>query len=139
MKIIVFLLLIISTGFLKVSGQVITFDASKHRKVSTDTSTNSDTISIAYNSIGSRVKAFQASVYKVSGTVTGYVLLRGTVNGTDWFDVNTDTLTNTNQATNKKVWLITATNFNSYRAEYRVASGTQVSILSFSYVRRPDE
>lgn len=104
-----------------------------------DTNTNATTSYVTFNSVNSRVKSFQASVTKVSGTVTGYVILQGTVDGAAWVNVNTDTLLFTNaSATVAKVWTVTATSYNSYRAQF-TTSGTQVSFLKLSYLRRQDE
>ena len=103
-----------------------------------DTTTNADTNYVTIKSVGSHVKAIQATVTKVSGTVAGTVILQGTVDGIAWVNVNTDTLTLTDQATNTKVWTISSTIYNSYRVQYKT-SGTQVSYLNLSYLRRPDE
>jgi len=103
-----------------------------------DTTTNADTNYVTIKSVGSNLKSIQATVTKVSGTVGGTVILQGTVDGIGWVNVNTDTLTLSDQATNSKVWLITSTSYNSYRVQYKT-SGTQVSYLNLSYLRRPDE
>lgn len=103
-----------------------------------DTTSNADTNYVYIKSVGSHLKAIQATVTKVSGTVAGTVILQGTVDGIAWVNVNTDTLTLTDQATNTKVWVLTSTSYNSYRVQYKT-SGTQVSYLNLSYMRRPDE
>lgn len=101
-----------------------------------DTLTNVDTSAINYNSIGSHVKGFQATVTKVSGTVAGKVYLQGTIDGYAW--VTIDSLTLSNQATNTKIFPITATTYNSYRSN-AITSGTQVSVLTLAVLRRQDE
>lgn len=104
----------------------------------TDTNTNATTTYVTFASIKSKVKSFQATVTKISGTVAGTVLLQGTIDGSAWVDLNTDTLTLANQATNTKVWTITSTSYNSYRAKF-TTTGTQVSYMTLAYMRRPDE
>ena len=99
-------------------------------------SANADTLVISFTNIGSNVKSFQASVSRLSGTAAGTVILQGTVDG-NWVTLK-DTMTLSNQATNTKVWPICQTTYTSYRAYY-IASGTQTSKLTFSYMRRPDE
>lgn len=102
-----------------------------------DTNTNATTSYVTFNSIGSNLKGIQASVTKISGTVGGTVILQGTVDGTLWVTVS-DTLTLTNTATQSKVWVLSATSYNSYRAAF-TTTGTQVSYLKLSYLRRQDE
>ncbi len=105
-------------------------------KSAADTSVDADTLVISFTNIGSNVKSFQASVSRLSGTAAGTVILQGTVDG-NWVTLK-DTMTLSNQATNTKVWPICQTTYTSYRAYY-IASGTQTSKLTFSYMRRPDE
>ncbi len=106
-------------------------------EVRRDTLVNVDTATIAFNSIGSRLKAIDFLVQKVSGTVGGKVYLQASNNGGISWD-NLDSLTNSNQATNTKHIAFTKTDYKSYRAYY-TTSGTQNSILIVAYLRRPDE
>lgn len=101
-----------------------------------DTNVNAVTSYINYNTVQSKVKAFQASVKKVSGTVAGKVYLEATVDGGQW--VKLDSLVLTDVAAQTKVFPISATSYNSYRANFST-TGTQVSYLIFSMLRRPDE
>lgn len=101
-----------------------------------DTNTNAVTSYANFYNTGSKVQSFTYVVTKVSGTVAGTVILQGTDDGTNWFDL--DTLTLANQATNAKVFLPEKTYYNSYRAKF-TTSGTQVSYLVAALVRRPDE
>ena len=106
-----------------------------------DTATNADTVYATFNVVPSKVTAFQVDLNRISGTITtsGIGLLQGTVNGTSWVDVNTDTLKLANQATNTKAWTITGTSYKGYRVCIRIPSGTQASKATFSYLRRSDE
>lgn len=103
---------------------------------STDTSTNADTVIVQVANMKSKLKAFQITVKKVSGTVGSKVYLQGTIDGSQW--VNIDSLVNTDQSFNTKVVTVTATNYNSYRAWYP-STGTQKSTLTLAYLRRQDE
>ena len=116
-----------------------TSQAQSFAEVSTskDTLNNADTVVVTFTNIKSHVKSFQITVSKVNGTVSGKVYLEGTVNGTAW--VRLDSLVNVDQAVNTKVFPISSTSYNSYRAWYGTTSGSQKSILQFAYVRRQDE
>lgn len=103
---------------------------------STDTATNADTVIVTVANIKSKVKAFQITVKKVSGTVASKVYLQGTIDGSNW--VNIDSLTNSDQAINTKITTVTSTIYNSYRAYYP-STGTQKSTLTLAYLRRQDE
>ncbi len=103
-----------------------------------DTSTNVDTTYITYTSINSGVKGLQAAVTKVSGTPAGTILYQGTIDGANWVDATTDTFKLTNVALQTHVWAVSRTTYISYRAKI-ITSGTQVSVIQFSYCRRPDE
>lgn len=104
--------------------------------VSRDTSNAADTVIVTFAGVASGIKSFQTTVTKLSGTVGGKVYLQGTIDGNAW--VNIDSLSNTNIATNTKLFPVTTTHYYSYRAYY-ISTGTQSSILTFSYMRRPDE
>lgn len=107
------------------------------RVVSTaDTNTNAASSYINYNSVASKVKGFQATVIKVSGTVAGKVYLQGTIDGIAW--VTLDSIALTDVATQTKVFPISSTSYNSYRAHFST-TGTQKSYLKFSVLRRSDE
>ena len=107
-------------------------------KVSTDTASNADTVIVQIDGMGSKLNSITATVKKVSGTVAGYVLLQGRTDNTNWQDLNTDTLSNTNQSINIKTWTFTATNYYDYRLLYKT-TGTQKSTLTLSYLRRQDD
>jgi hypothetical protein len=103
--------------------------------IAPDTAINTDTVAIVFTGIPSKIKSFQATTKKVSGTVAGKVYLQGTNDG-NW--LNVDSLTVTDVATTTKLFTLTSTIYFSYRAYY-ITTGTQRSILNFSYLRRQDE
>ena len=103
---------------------------------SRDTNTNAATSYVNIKSIASKVKSFQATVTKISGTVAGKVYLQGTVDGTAFITI--DSLVLSDQAINSKVFPITSTLYNSYRGQF-TSTGTQSSYLILSVLRRPDE
>lgn len=107
-------------------------------KVSTDTSTNADTVAVTFSGLSGDVKSFQATVTKLSGTAAGGVYLQGTINGSDWVNIGTNDTLVVNATSQTKVWTLSATSYHSYRAWYKT-TGTQTSVISFSYLRRPDE
>lgn len=110
----------------------------KATKIAADTSLNQDTVVVPFVAINSKIKGFQATVTKLTGTIAGGVYLQGTIDGTNWVNIGTnDTLIVTGTIATK-IWPITTTNYHSYRAWYR-SSGSQTSTLTFSYLRRTDE
>lgn len=121
-----------------------------YEKKSTDTSVTSsslDTTVVEVVDIPSNIMSITAKVKKLSGTfptgthaISGvYSLLQFTNEGSDWQDVNTDTLKCANKSINTKTWTLTQTSYNSYRIVTRYPSSTQTSLTSIIYVRRPDE
>lgn len=104
-------------------------------KQSSDTAANIDTVVLSFTKIGSNVKSLQATVVRLGGAVGGKVYMQGTVDGEY---VTYDSLTVTDKAVNTKIWVVSSTDYASYRA-YFTSSGTQTSLLRFSYLRRKDE
>ena len=102
--------------------------------VSTDTLTNSDNASIVFTVPDGFDVAFQAVVTKLSGTAAGTVLLKGTIDGTNYVDVNTDTLTLTNVTTNSKLWAISNTSAPYIKYKLYFASTGTVSAVPKGYM-----
>lgn len=67
----------------------------------TVTNTSVDTMTYALSASYSTI-SIQPVITKTSGTVAGTSILQLSVNGTNY--INTDTLTNTNVATNSTIW-----------------------------------
>lgn len=139
-KIIPFLLAITAVAFTAPTTSAQTGKTEAFVKLATDTASNADTVIVTLTNIGSNVKTLAAVVKRQTGSIGAgsYVLLQGSVDGNEWFDVNTDTLSVSNQATNKKSWVQSATNYRDYRLWYKSA-GTQTSTLQVHVLRRPDE
>ncbi len=70
---------------------------------------------------------FQVVVTKISGTVAGNVIFQGSVDGTNF--VNLDTLATTNVTTQTKVFSDIPVKYPFYRVTY-TGSGTMSAILS---------
>jgi hypothetical protein len=112
-------------------------------QVGTDTTSNTDATSLTFTEVGSNVVSFQATVTRLSGTITtATVLLQATNDGVNWVTVKgADTLSISSLASGSAslLWAIDKTHFTSYRAYYAISAGTQTSVLKFTMVRRPDE
>lgn len=101
---------------------------------STDTLTNADTVYISLPTAtgGYYAVGIQAVVSKVSGTVAGTAIIQGSLDGTNYVDIGTDTLTFTNVTTNTKVWAITPSVYQYHRVKF-LSSGTVVAVPKVRY------
>jgi hypothetical protein len=137
MKKILFVLAIAAALFVtssvtnEASAQVVTTAA----LAAGDTATNADTVYKTFSTVEDGIVCFQAKVTKISGTVAGHVILQGTVDGTNWQNVNTDTLTLTDVATQIKIWPVDHGYYKGYRVRI-ITSGTQASVITFARLRR---
>lgn len=61
------------------------------------------------------VVAIQAVITKVNGTVGGYAILQGSLDGLTYVNVSTDTLKLANVTTNSKIWLVESSPYLYYR------------------------
>lgn len=92
-----------------------------------DTITNTGTDYVQYQvDYNYENVSFQAIVTKISGTVDGTGLLQGSIDGTNFKDLNTDTLDLTDQTTNKKIWVLTGSPYKYYRVTY-LGAGTMAA------------
>lgn len=74
---------------------------------------------------------------KVSGTVAGTVLAQGSIDGTNYVNISTDTLTLANAATNVHIWTFVKSPYKYYRTK-AATTGTQVSVQAAKlYTRKP--
>lgn len=101
---------------------------------STDTLTNADTANISLPTAtgGYYAVGIQAVVTKVSGTAAGTAIIQGSLDGTNWVNIGTDTLTFANQTINTKVWAITPSVYQYHRVRF-ISSGTTVLIPKVRY------
>lgn len=101
---------------------------------STDTLTNVDTVNIALPTAtgGYYAVAIQGTVTKVSGTISGTAIIQGSLDGTNWQTIGTDTLTFTDQATNFKIWALTPSVYQYHRVRF-ISAGTMVGVPKVRY------
>jgi len=101
-----------------------------------DTITNTGTVSPGVNMVNSYEQAsFQVVVTKISGTVAGTGLLQASLDGTNYVDISTDTLTLTNQTTNTKLWNAGAVKYKYYRVKV-TGSGTMSAHVKGYWIGR---
>lgn len=101
---------------------------------STDTLNDVETVNIALPTAtgGYYAVGIQAVVTKVSGTVAGTAIIQGSLDGTNWVNIGSDTLTLSNVTTNTKVWAITPSVYQYHRVQF-VSSGTMVAVPKVRY------
>ena len=71
--------------------------------------------------------SIQTVLTKVSGTPTGNIIPQGSIDGTNYVDISTDTLKLANQTTNTKIWTFDKTRYLYYRVASTATSTTQQS------------
>lgn len=99
-----------------------------------DTLTNTDTLNKVFTvSAGYSSIAVQPVVTKISGTVAGNVIFQGSLDGTNYQDL--DTLALSNVATNSAVFAHAPTPYVHYRVRF-ITSGTQSYVPRIYYVLR---
>ena len=103
------------------SSQTVNFTGS-------DTVVNSAAVNIDLKVTGGyNTGAYQVVITKVSGTVAGNAILKGSVDGTNY--VNIDTLATTDVATQTKIFTETPVKYPFYRVTY-TGTGTMAAIIS---------
>lgn len=114
MKKIMFLAMIL-LSVASFSQNLVTSLKSNYNKFS-DTATNSGTayVDLQLAKVYGQISV-QAVVTKISGTVAGNVLLQGSLDGTNFKDISTDTLSNTDVTTNTKIWVVDNNPYSYYR------------------------
>lgn len=92
------------------------------------TATNTLTVTGTYKNV-----SIQAVVTKLTGTVTGVTaILSGSIDGTNFVNLNTDTLTCTSATVNTKIWVLEGSDYLYYKISY--AGGTTVTAQVKGYV-----
>ena len=96
-----------------------------------DTVTNTGTITLtrAFKG-GARAIGVQVAVTKTSGTVAGSIIMQGSIDGTNYYDISTQTATNT---TGTKTYIFGVKGEDAYYSNYRISwtgIGTMVAIAS---------
>lgn len=125
---VLFLLFIASVSF---SQNTVTSMKSNYDLIS-DTATNTGTayVDLAVTRVYSQV-SFQAVVTNISGTVAGTVILQASLDATNYKAIGVDTLTNANQITNTKIWIVDNSPYLYYRL-LLTGSGTMVATIKGS-------
>lgn len=123
--------LIIITAFSFVSfaqsNRVFPLKDAVYTSNSKDTITNTGTADLIIRSQKwAQTVSIEIVVTKISGTVANYCILMGSVDGVNYINVNTDTLTCTNTTTNKKVWVIDGNPYEYYKV-HSVGAGTMAA------------
>lgn len=106
------------------SQTAATMTASKSTLTNADTSYSVKQLSTTTDKI-----TIQAIVVKTSGTPAGNVLPQGSLNGTDYVNLSTDTLKPTSAARSTKAWEFDKNRYIYYRVKFE-QSGTSVTTPS---------
>ena len=101
-----------------------------------DTVTNAGSRSATAVTVSAPAKAFsmQVAVTKISGTVGGTVKWQGSNNGTDWYTISTDTMTDASAVYAYSI--ATAAPFNYYRALVTGTGTMSASVKGKAFVRQ---
>lgn len=84
-----------------------------------------------------KLVAAQIVVTKRTGTIAGKAELQGSIDGTNYKRIATDTLLMTNQTTNTYVWVISNPCYYKYRILV-TGSGTMSASISGSFLKRKE-
>ncbi len=77
--------------------------------------------------------SIEVVVTKISGTVAGSVVLQASIDGTNYYNISTDSLNNTDVTTNKKIWVLSGSQYLYYKV-YQVGAGTMAaSVKAYLY------
>lgn len=76
--------------------------------------------------------SIQSKLTKISGTVAGYSVLKGSLDNTNFVDISTDSLLATNVTTNTKIWVVDNSPYPFYRVT-TVGTGT-MSVKCYGYL-----
>lgn len=99
-----------------------------------DTITNTGTDYVQYQPTYNYENiSFEAVVTKISGTVSGTGLLQGSIDGTNFKDISTDTMALTDQTTNKKIWVLTYSPYKYYRVTYLGVGTMSAKIYGYMF------
>jgi hypothetical protein len=104
----------------------------------TDTVTNTGTafVSARTNTSSDAAVGVAATVTKISGTVTGTVILQGSLDGTNYYTISTDTLMLTDVASQGKIFKLDHNYVNYYRL-LATGAGTMAATIAGKLVVKP--
>lgn len=135
MKKILYGLLIAAISFTAASVPTGTVHAQSTGHLVSKTITGVDTIT--FSQVPSKIKSFNYTLLKTSGTVAGYVILQGGTISGEWYAIDTLTLANSSSLQTKRV-LLTSTSYLNYRW-INTNSSAAVAAVKSTYLRRTDE
>lgn len=127
------LILLFALSFIGMSlGQGVVTSMKSNYGLISDTATNTGTayVELAITKTWSKISV-QAVVTKISGTVAGNVLLQASLDGVNYKDISTDTLSNSDQTTNTKIWIVEGSPYAYYRL-LLTGSGTMAATIKGS-------
>lgn len=128
------LVAVATSGFAQVNQRITMLQPTG---AASDTVTNTGTITLskAFKG-GAKAIGFQVAVTKTSGTVAGNIILQGSLDGTNYHDIDTLAATNT---TGTKYYKFALKGEDAYYTDYRISwtgSGTMVAIASAIFVAK---
>ena len=121
MKRFIFSLLFALLAFVGTQAQAQTFTMVRDTTVLLNAKTVN--ISIKVNS-AFEYATFQLNLIRNSGTAAGTCTLQGSLDGFNWRNIGTDTLTIANSALQSHWWIVATASYTNYRIRC-VGSGTQ--------------
>lgn len=103
---------------------------------SVDTITNSGTANLSFAPKGGEIGiSAQVVITKISGTVAGNCVLQGSIIGSSWDNISTDTLTLTDVASQTKLWQIAPAIYPQVRC-LCTGSGTMAAQIALWHFKR---
>lgn len=131
------LVLLLAFALLAQAGYSIVSPFASVYSLTSDTVTNSGDISMYLTVNGTYQQiSIQPVLTKISGTVAGNTILYGTIDGTNYVQINTDTLKATNQTTNTKVWVLDNSNYKKFKVT-TTGSGTMAAKVAVNAFLTP--
>ena len=100
-----------------------------------DTVVNAGSKTLTLKQVGYYTVSVQAVVTKISGTVGGYAILQGSIDGTNYVNISTDSLKMTNVTTNSKIWVVQPSGYLWYRVLV-VGTGTMAAKVAGTLMYR---
>lgn len=110
-------------------------DAQTTMTNSGDTVVNTATVNLDVTLKGKGDLGFQVVATKISGTVGGTAILQGSLDGTNYVTISTDTLTLTDVATNSAVWKVSASTYLYYRIAVTGSGTMSASVVGYALRR----
>ena len=100
-----------------------------------DTITNSGTVSATAEIKNAGGIGIQAVVTKISGTVAGTAVLQGSLDGSSYYTISTDTLTLSDVSSQTLIWTVSENYYINYKVLF-TGSGTMSAKAEAFYRKR---